>query len=114
MTRRLDPALEASRQKVIEGLDAAFGLPANGKYNINSGGAAALADRLRDPLAAASVPMTDQQLQTLAANIMDYRTHHSGLIKNLDELGSVPGVTPQVLERTEAANLPRSGDRGRH
>ena len=91
------PALEASRQKVIEGLDAAFGLPANGKYNINSGGAAALADRLRDPLAAASVPMTDQQLQTLAANILDYRTHHSGLITNLDELGSVPGVTPKVL-----------------
>ncbi len=45
-----DAALQASRQKVIDSLDAAFGQPANGKYNINSGGAAALADHLRDGL----------------------------------------------------------------
>ena len=37
-------------------LTATFGQPANGKYNINSGGAAALADRLRDPLQTACVP----------------------------------------------------------
>jgi preprotein translocase subunit SecF len=92
-----DAALQASRQKVIDSLDAAFGQPANGKYNINSSGAAGLADHLRDALAAASVPMSDQQLQTLASNIMDYRKQHSGLVKNLDELSSVPGVTPQVL-----------------
>jgi preprotein translocase subunit SecF len=92
-----DSALQASRQKVVESLDAAFGQPSNGKYNINSGGAAALADHLRDALAAASVPMSDPQLQTLAANILDYRKNHSGLVKSLDELASVPGVTPPVL-----------------
>src|SRR6202167_3290229 len=92
-----DAALQASRQKVIDTLDAAFGQPANGKYNINSGGAAALADHLRDALAAASVATSDQQLQTLTANIMDYRKGHNGLIKSLDELASVPGVTPPVL-----------------
>jgi preprotein translocase subunit SecF len=101
-------ALDASRQKVIEGLDAAFGQPANGKYNINSGGAVALADRLRDGLAAASVPMSDQQLQTLASNIMDYRKGHSGLIKSLDELGSVPGVTPPVLNVIKQQAYPDS------
>jgi preprotein translocase subunit SecF len=103
-----DAALQASRQKVTDGLDAAFGQPANGKYNINSGGAAALADHLRDGLAAASVAMSDQQLQTLASNIMDYRKQHSGLIKSLDELSSVPGVTPQVLNVLKQQTYPDS------
>ena len=103
-----DAALQASRQTVIDSLDAAFGQPANGKYNINSGGAAALADHLRDPLAAASVATSDQQLQTLVSGIMDYRKQHNGLIKNLDELRSVPGVTPQVLTVLHAQTYPDS------
>src|SRR5579863_159241 len=103
-----DSALQASRQKIVDSLDAAFGMPSNGKYNINSGGAAALADHLRDGLAAASVPMSDPQLQTLASNIMDYRKGHSGLIKSLDELGSVPGVTPQVLNVIKQQAYPDS------
>ena len=103
-----DAALQASRQKVIEALDGAFGQAANGKYNINSAGADALANRLRDPLAAASVPMSDQQLQMLASGIIDYRTHHNGLIKNLDDLRSVPGVTPQVLNVLKAQMYPDS------
>ncbi len=103
-----DAALQASREKVIQSLDAAFGQPSNGKYNINSAGAAALADHLRDPLAAASIALSDQQLQTLVAGIMDYRTHHNGLIKSLDELGSVPGVTPQVLNVLKQVTYPDS------
>jgi preprotein translocase subunit SecF len=103
-----DAALQASRQQVIDSLDAAFGQPANGKYNINSSGAAALADHLRDPLAAASIPMTDPQLQTLASNILDYRKQHSGLIKSLDELSSVPGVTPPVLNVLKQQTYPDS------
>ncbi len=103
-----DAALQASRQKVIDALDAAFGQPANGKYNINSGGAAALADHLRDALAAASVPMSDQQLQTLVSNIMDYRKQHAGLVKSLDELASVPGVTPQILNVIKQQTYPDS------
>src|SRR5579883_1949860 len=65
-----DTALQTARQTIVDNLTAAFGQPANGKYDINAGGEAALADRLRDGLAAASVPMSDQQLTTLAANIM--------------------------------------------
>lgn len=103
-----DAALQASRQKVIDALDASFGQPANGKYNINSGGAQALADRLRDPLAAASVALNDQQLQSLASAILDYRKQHNGLVKNLDELRSVPGVTPQVLGVLKAQTYPDS------
>jgi preprotein translocase subunit SecF len=94
---RDNEALQGAGQTIVSALTAAFGQPSNGKYNINAGGAAALADRLRDALQTASVPMADQQLNNLTANIMDYRKQHSGLIQNLDELASVPGVTPQVL-----------------
>jgi len=94
---RDDNALQNARQTIVDSLTASFGEPANGKYNINAGGAAGLADRLRDAFQAASVPMSDQQLNTVVANIMDYRKQHSGLIHSLDELASVPGVTPQVL-----------------
>jgi preprotein translocase subunit SecF len=101
-----DTVLQASRQKIVDRLTAAFGQPSNGKYNINGGGAQGLADRLRDPLAAASVPTTDQQLATLAANILDYRKQHSGLIRNLDDLRVVPGVTPQVLNVLKQQTYP--------
>jgi len=94
---REDTALQTARQAIVDSLTAAFGQPGNGKYNINASGASGLADRLRDALQGASVPIADQQLNNLAANIMDYRKQHSGLIRNLDELASVPGVTPQVL-----------------
>jgi len=94
---RDDNALQTTRQTIVDSLTAAFGQPANGKYNINAAGAQGLADRLRDALQAASIPMSEQQLNNLAANIMEYRKQHSGLIRNPDELASVPGVTPQIL-----------------
>ncbi|HUA21316.1 MAG TPA: protein translocase subunit SecF [Bryobacteraceae bacterium] len=94
---REDAALQSARQNIVSALTTHFGQPANGKYNINAGGAAALADRLRDPLQAASVGLPDQQLNNVVANIMEYRKQHSGLIRNLDDLRSVQGVTPQVL-----------------
>jgi len=99
-------ALDTARQTIIDSLTAAFGQPANGKYNINGGGVDSLAENLRDPLQAASVPTTDQSLHDLAKNITDYRTSHSGLIKSLDELSSVPGVTPQVLNVLKQATYP--------
>jgi len=94
---RDENALQTARQTIVDSLTAAVGQPANGKYNINSAGAQGLADRLRDPLQAASIPMSEQQLNNLAANIMEYRKQHSGLIRNLDELAAAPGVTPQIL-----------------
>ena len=101
-----DTALQAARQRIVDRLTAAFGQPGNGKYNINAGGAQGLADRLRDALATASVPTSEQQLNTLAANILDYRKQHSGLIHNLDDLRSVPGVTPQVLNVLKQQTYP--------
>ncbi|HLG99776.1 MAG TPA: protein translocase subunit SecF [Bryobacteraceae bacterium] len=94
---REDKALQTARQNIVNTLTAAFGQPANGKYNVNAGGADALANQLRLPLQTAGVSMNDQQVNELAANIIGYRTQHSGLVRNLDDLRSVPGVTPQVL-----------------
>jgi len=94
---REDRALQSARQNIVNTLTAAFGQPANGKYNVNAGGADALANQLRGPLQNAGVAMNDQQVNDLATNIIGYRTQHSGLIRNLDDLRSVPGVTPQVL-----------------
>jgi len=94
---RDDKTLQAATQTIVTSLTGAFGQPSNGKYNINSGGASALAMKLRDPLQAASVPLSDQQLNDVASNIMEYRKQHSGLIRSLDDLGSVKGVTPTIL-----------------
>jgi len=103
-----DSALQAARQKIVDRLTASFGQPSNGKYNINAAGAQGLADHLRDPLAAAGIPTSEQQLNTLASNIMDYRKQHSGLIHNLDDLRSVPGVTPQILNVLKQQSYPDS------
>lgn len=94
---RQDKALQAARQNIVSTLTTSFGQPANGKYNVNSGGADALANQLRVPLQNAGIAMNNQQVNDLATNIIGYRTQHSGLIRSLDDLRSVAGVTPQVL-----------------
>lgn len=93
-----DAALNAARQTMEQTLEGTFGSPA-GKLDIQNAGAAALASRLRAPLQAASVSLSEDQLQDLAKNITHYRDTppRSGLIARLDDLSSVAGVTPQVL-----------------
>src|SRR5437660_8070759 len=94
-----DPqALQATRQIIFDSLVSAFGTQPGTKYNINNGGAAALADRLRDGLQRSGVAMSEPQLQDLAKNITKYRDEkRSGVIANLDDLSNVPGVTPSIL-----------------
>ncbi len=90
--------LDRERRQMTEALTNAFG-DKSGKLDLNNTGVNALAERLRDPLQRASVPMSDIQLQTLAKNILAYRdaSPRSGIVQNLNELSSVPGVTPQIL-----------------
>lgn len=94
-----EKTLNVERQQMIDALGDAFGQK-NGKLDINNTGAADLADRLRSPLQNASIPVSEDQLQTLAKAILNFRdtAPRSGLILNLDHLASVPGVTPQVLQ----------------
>ena len=75
-------------------------LPAggNGKLDLNNAGTQQLADRLRDPLQRAGVSLSDPQVNDLAAAILASRDkEHNGLLASVDQLKTVPGVTPQVL-----------------
>ena len=75
-----------------------FGQPGSGKLDLNNTSVEELANRLRDPLARAGVAMSEQQLQTLARNILgEINTHHSGLITNFDDLRSVPGMNSGIM-----------------
>jgi len=90
-------SLSNSRSEIIGILNAAFNPNAGSKLDLNLATETELVDRLRDPLTTANVSLSDDQLQALARRIIGYRSAHSGLIHNIDELSSVSGVTPQVL-----------------
>jgi preprotein translocase subunit SecF len=92
-----DQNIQSVRGDIVSALNTAFNPDAGGKLDINTAGQTDFVDRLRDPLAQAGAALSDDQLQALAKRIMDYRSAHSGLIHSLDELSSVSGVTPQVL-----------------
>ncbi|MGI8746026.1 MAG: protein translocase subunit SecF [Bryobacteraceae bacterium] len=100
--------LQATSQIVFDNLAAAFGgAGTGGKYNINHGGSAVLADRLRDPLQRAGIASSDQQLQDLTKNITKFRdVTASGVIRNPDDLSKVPGVTPQILNVIKQETYP--------
>lgn len=90
--------LYKNRQAMEDALRKTFGQPDGGKADFNNIGKTQLAGLLRDPLAAANVPMTDQQVQQLAASLKDYAdSRYSGIVTDFGQLAGVPGVTPQVL-----------------
>src|SRR5690606_7310379 len=84
---------------IIETLEANFGEPGSAKIDFNNVGASALTERLRQPLQAAGVALSDDDLQGLIRSILTYRDTppRSGLLKSFDELSSVSGVTPAVM-----------------
>jgi preprotein translocase subunit SecF len=92
--------LNVNRQAMADVLRATFGQPNSGKLDFNNVGQQELENRLRDPLASAGVPMSDQQLQTLVASLLSFRDKppHSGLVTDFNQLSSVPGVTPAILK----------------
>ena len=91
--------LAANRQAMEEVLADTFGQPGSGKLDLNSASKDSLAARLRDPLAAAGVPMAEPQLQKLVADILDYRDTppRSGLISDFSQLASLPGVNAGMM-----------------
>ncbi len=101
-------SLQNFRGDMVSILNTAFNPPPTGKLDINTATPSDLADNLRDALAKASVPMSDDQLQTLTKNILNFRDTppRSGLIRNIGDLSSVPGVTPKVLGVLEQQCFP--------
>ncbi len=90
--------LSFNRQSMESVLAATFGQPQAGKLDLNNVGKDALATKLADPIAAANIPMSQQQVQTLAANILDYSSkQYSGLLTDYNQLSGAPGMTPQIM-----------------
>jgi len=100
-----DQNIQSVRGNIVAALNSAFNPNAGGRLDINTATQTEMTDRLRDPLAQAGAALSDDQLQALVTRILDYRSAHSGLIHNLDELSSVQGVTSKVLNAIKAQSF---------
>ena len=100
-----DENLQTVRGDIVAALNKAFNPEAAGKLDINLAGELEIAAHLRDSLPKAGVSLSDDQLRTLVKGIVDFRTSHSGLIGSLNELSSVPGMTPQILTALSADSV---------
>lgn len=90
--------LAKNRAEMEASLYNAFGQPSGGKVDFNNASQQTIANALRDPLAAANVPMSDQQLGDLARNLTSYRdTQGGGLVTDFNQLSSVSGVNGAVM-----------------
>jgi len=93
-----DATLAKNKQIVIDTLAKTFGHPDNGKLDLNNTSIGQLADRLRDPFQKAGIQLSDPQIDQLAADIMGSRNKAGvGVLSSLDQVRSVPGVTPQIM-----------------
>jgi preprotein translocase subunit SecF len=93
-----DQALDEGKAKVLNALDAAYGVASTGKQNFNAATPSTLAKALsdKDPLGL-SIAAGDKY-QQLARAILTYRDKDkNGVLTNLDDLSQVGGVTPAVL-----------------
>jgi preprotein translocase subunit SecF len=90
--------LDLNRKAMEEVLASTFGQP-GGKLDFNNATQQSVATRLRDPLAAAGVPMNDQQLQGLVKAMLEFRDTppRSGLITDFNQLTSVPGINAGII-----------------
>jgi preprotein translocase subunit SecF len=89
--------LEQGGQAITRALEATTGGVPAGKLDLNNASAAVLADRLR---ASGQVgQMSPADIEKIAQQIVDFRNsgERSGLIKNFEELGSLPGATPAII-----------------
>ncbi len=94
-----DEALSQARNIIVSSLDRAFGQPSSGKLDLNNTGWAALANRIRGPLASAGVALNDTQINDLAHGIVNYRDNESkGVLRGVGDVSAVPGVSPQVMK----------------
>lgn len=90
--------LDDVRKIIVSVLGDMYGSQ-TGKLDLNNSSAALLADRLREPLIRAGAGGSDQQLFDLMKAITTFRDTppRSGLLKSVDNLAGVAGVTPAVL-----------------
>jgi preprotein translocase subunit SecF len=89
--------LNQERQVIEDTLRSTFAA-SDGKLDVNNSSAEQLANKLREPLLTAGVPMSEQDLQDTSRAIQAYRAQHGGILNSFDELSSVKGVTPAVIQ----------------
>ncbi|HEY2457943.1 MAG TPA: protein translocase subunit SecF [Candidatus Acidoferrum sp.] len=93
-----DQALDEGKSKVLNALNATYGVANSGKPDLNSTTSASLANALtqKDPLGL-SVNGTEKYTQ-LAKDLLAYRDKvKSGVLTSVDELSAVNGATPAVI-----------------
>ena len=98
---RDEKELNADRQLIEDTLRATFS-NTDGKLDLNNASTEQLAARLREPLLQAGATLSEQELQDLVREISAFRASKGGILSSLDELSSVKGVTPQVLNALKA------------
>jgi preprotein translocase subunit SecF len=97
-TGQADQALDEGKAKVLNALNATYGVSASGKQDLNAATPTSLANFLsaKDPLGL-SVAAGDKY-QQLARAILAYRDKDkNGVLTSVDELAKVPGATPAVI-----------------
>lgn len=90
--------LDKARQTIVETLAATFG-EGGGKLDINNASQQQIVDRLRVPLQRGGVNSSEQDLQVMAAAIVNRRDTppNSGILRSFDQLSGQAGITPQVV-----------------
>ena len=99
-----EDAIQSSRAKVLDALNATYGVATSGKPDFNLATPASLAAVLteKDPLFL-SVNAGDRY-QQLAKKLLDYRNSDAnGILTNFDDLFKVPGVTPAVVNALKSS-----------
>jgi preprotein translocase subunit SecF len=94
--------LDAGRRRITTALQREFG--SENRPNWNEIGAAALAEQLAASNALESAGMTPEALASLAQRMVNFRDSppRSGVIGGFEELRSLEGVTPEVLQALQA------------
>ena len=93
-----EEAGEASKTRVLNALNAIYGVANSSKPDFNAATPSSLASVLtqHDPLLLST--NAGDRYQQLAKKILDYRdTNSQGVLTNFEELSKVDGVTPTVL-----------------
>jgi preprotein translocase subunit SecF len=96
-TGQSDQALDESKAKVVNALNATYGVAGNGKPDFNSQTPVALAKFLtqKDPLGLGLT--AGDRYQQLAKDLTTFRDKsRNGVLTSFDELSQIPGVNPAV------------------
>ncbi len=86
--------LNANRDAIQASLRSMFGGSTDGKFDLNNGSSEELANLLRGKV---GIPTAEEELQKLVAGVRDMRIAKGGLIRSVDELSTVAGMTPTAL-----------------